>query len=165
MYSVDSYKKKVDESLELYTNQLVQKLKEVSQYNYYSKIELLDFMFHLEPPFDLTLMMYSMDRDANEVFYEGTEGSIFSGSESILESFSYFSLGADQEDMFWEFYDSNDRELAMIEKDVFVHWFLNCWRLAGGTSFKLSSYLCFHDENTSYDLKNSKWISDEEKWR
>lgn len=47
----------------------------------------------------------------------------------------------------------------------FVEWCSNCWNEAGGIKFETPSYVCFHDEGRYLDLKQPKWISDEDKWQ
>ncbi|WP_289396049.1 hypothetical protein [Bacillus sp. DX1.1] len=56
--------------------------------------------------------MHSMDRGANEFFYEVQEETIFSGGESILDDFEYFPLEDELEDIFWDFYEANDEKIS-----------------------------------------------------
>jgi len=47
---------------------------------------------------------------------------------------------------------------------ILVVWFGECWYKAGGMKCAYPAYLCQHDDNQSYDLRNLKWFSDDEKW-
>lgn len=48
---------------------------------YFSEIDLLDFTAFIEPTnFEISIGMFSMDREANEVFYEGNDTTVFAGS-------------------------------------------------------------------------------------
>lgn len=109
-------------------------------------------------------MMFSMDKYANEVFYESNKHNIFAGSYEVLGDIVYYNLLDEEYDEFWEFYEQNDVELSKKEKEVIVEWFVACWNNADGQSVKLPAYFCFHDDDKSYDLQKNKWINDEEKW-
>lgn len=41
---------------------------------------------------------------------------------------------------------------------------MDCLQKAFNTEFKLPAYFSFHDEYKSYDLKNIKWISEDDMW-
>jgi len=45
-----------------------------------------------------------MDKEANEVFYEGNDTSIFAGSVKVLPEVEYYQLNDDQLDAFFDFY-------------------------------------------------------------
>ncbi|HSQ90380.1 hypothetical protein, partial [Romboutsia sp.] len=65
---------------------------------------------------------------------------------------------------FLDFYEENEDEIYDKEQRVFTNWFYNCWIKAGGQNFKLPSYFVFHDDDKSFNLKENKWISDDNKW-
>ncbi|PEF42878.1 hypothetical protein CON72_02325 [Bacillus wiedmannii] len=108
--------------------------------------------------------MFSMDGEANEVFYEGTDKRIFSGSYNVMDDITYYTFSDEESDEFWDFYEKNDAKLSEIGTKAIVEWFAECWNKAGSMNVKLPSYVSFHDDDECYDLHNGKWISDGDKW-
>lgn len=102
LFTKDTYISSVKENLETNSERLIQNIREILRFNYYSKIELLDFMIFIGS-FDLSIMMFSMNREASEVFYEGNDSSLFAGSHELLERISYYNLSYDKSDEFWGF--------------------------------------------------------------
>ena len=45
-----------------------------------------------------------------------------------------------------------------ITARLFVEWFADCWRDAGGASCTFPAYLKHHDDTTSYDLKRRRKV-------
>ncbi|MGE7767533.1 hypothetical protein [Peribacillus sp. NPDC096540] len=166
LYTVDSYMKSVEENLEARSETLIKNIQKLHNYTIYSKVELLDFVAFVDDPsgFDLSITMFSMDRQANEVFYEGTDSTIFAGSLGIIENVKYTHLLGNQTDDFWEFYEKNEEELNLAEKQAFATWVADCWKKADGQAITLSAYFSIHDDYESFDLNNKEWVTDEEKW-
>jgi hypothetical protein len=165
LFTVDNYIGSIKANLEKQSDLLVGNLKNIFLYNFSSEIDLLDFSAFIEPTrFELSIRMFSMDKEANEVFYEGNDTTVFAGSEEILPEVEYYQLNDSQLDNFFEFYEQDEETLVPQEQKVFTDWFGQCWKNAGGASFNLPTYFVFHDDNKSYDLKNNQWIDDEEKW-
>ncbi|MFJ7744582.1 hypothetical protein [Peribacillus sp. NPDC097295] len=162
-YTVADYIKSVEGNLEANSDALIAKLKEVQTYNFYSEVELLDFVAERND-FYLSITMFSMDRVANEVFYEGKDSSMFSGSVGIVEDVPFSIVLGNEIDDFWDFYDQNAEGLDTLEKQAITKWFAECWEKANGEAIELPSYFCFHDEYESFDLKKKEQISDDEKW-
>lgn len=163
MFTVDHYIESIKANLEKQSDLLVRNLKNIFGYNFSSEIDLLDFTAFIEPTrFELSISMFSMDKEANEVFYEGNDKTVFAGNEEILPEVEYYQLNDSQLDDFFEFYDENEETLVPQEQRVFTEWFSQCWEEAGGVSLNLPSYFVFEDD--SYDLKNKQWIDDEDKW-
>ncbi|MGE7661191.1 hypothetical protein ACQKL6_05660 [Peribacillus sp. NPDC097197] len=162
-YTVADYIKSVEGNLEANSDDLIERLKKVQTYNFYSEVELLDFVADRND-FYLSITMFSMDRVANEVFYEGKDSSIFSGSVGIVEDVPFSIVLGNEIDDFWSFYEENDEELDTLEKQAITQWFAECWEKANGQMIELPSYFCFHDEYESFDLKKREQISDDEKW-
>ncbi|PEY39452.1 hypothetical protein CN354_08570 [Bacillus cereus] len=163
LFTKDTYISSVKENLETNSERLIHNIREILKFNYYSKIELVDFMIFIGS-FDLSIMMFSMNREASEVFYEGNDSSVFAGSHELLERISYYNLSYDKSDEFWEFYEQNDEIISEDEEKIIVEWFIDCWNKANGRSIKLPAYCGFHDANKSFDLQKNKWVSDEGKW-
>ncbi|ESU34230.1 hypothetical protein G3A_02205 [Bacillus sp. 17376] len=164
MFTVDIYIGSIKASLEKQSDLLVRNLKSISEYNFSTDIDLLDFSAFIEPTrFEISITMFTMDKEANEVFYEGNDATVFAGSEEILPEVEYYQLNDNQLDDFFEFYEQNEEILVPQEQKVFTEWFSQCWQEAGGTSLNLPSYFVFQDDYKSYDLKNNQWIDDEEK--
>ncbi|MBT2639797.1 hypothetical protein [Bacillus sp. ISL-39] len=165
MFTVEQYIGSIKANLEKQSGSLVRNLKNITAYNFSSDIDLLDFSASIEPTrFELSIIMFSMDKEGNEVFYEGIDPTVFAGSEEILPEVEYHQINDSQLDGFFEFYEQNEETLVPQEQEVFTDWFRQCWEEAGGTSMNLPSYFVFHDDYKSYDLKNKQWIDDEEKW-
>ena len=105
-----------------------------------------------------------MDKDANEVFGEDITPNSFAGSVELISNIPYYHLQDNQLNIFSDFYEQNDEELVIKEQQIFTEWFAGCWDKAGGKAFNLPSYFGFHDETSSYDLQNARFVEDEEKW-
>ncbi|MCP1164040.1 hypothetical protein NKS31_13700 [Bacillus sp. 1813sda1] len=163
LFTIENYKNSLIKELDAKSSDLIERLKATTELNYYKEIDLLDFIAFVQS-FELSIVMFSMDGDANEVFYEGTEEGIFSGSYNVMDDSTYFTFSSEESDEFWDFYEKNDVKLSEIETKVIVEWFATCWNKAGGKNVKLPSYFGFHDYDECYDLHSSKWISDGDKW-
>lgn len=160
LFTIENYTSSLKKGLEEHSDDLIRNIKETIQFNYYKGIDLLDFTAFVQG-FGMSIVMYSMDGGASEVFYEGSDSSIFSGSHDLIEDIEYYDGKSDE---FWEFYDQNGEELSKIETEAIVEWFAACWNKAGGTSVKMPAYFSFHDYDPCFDLHNSKWITDGDKW-
>ncbi|PFS59346.1 hypothetical protein COK41_20215 [Bacillus cereus] len=163
MFTIENYKNSLIKGLETKSSDLIARLKTTTQFTYYKEIDLLDFTAFVQS-FELSIVMFSMDGDANEVFYEGTDEGIFSGSYNVMDDVTYYTFSDEESDEFWDFYEKNDEKLSEIEMKVIVEWFATCWNKAGGKNVTLLSYFSFHDYDECYDLHNGKWISDGDKW-
>ncbi|OZI10604.1 hypothetical protein CEW92_16035 [Bacillaceae bacterium SAS-127] len=163
MFTTEKYIRSLQEELQKSSDQLIQQIKETLDFNYDSEIDLLDFTAFAQS-FELSIVMFSMDGNANEVFYEGDDRSIFAGSHDLLEDIEYYYVPDDKKDEFWEFYEQNDEELSKMETQAIVEWFVACWNKADGESVKLPAYFSFHDYDPCFDLHQNKWISDGDKW-
>jgi len=165
MFSVDFYIKSLKSTLDKQSDLLVESLKKVTLYNFSTDIDLLEFSTFIEPTrFELAIRLFSMDKKANEVFYNGTDNSVFAGSIDVLPEVAYFHLNPNQLNDFFDFYEQNEEILALKEQKAFTDWFIESWKKAGGDLIDLPSYFVFSDDYKSYDLKNNQWIEDEEKW-
>lgn len=165
MFTAVNYIDSIRTNLEKQSELLVGNLKSVFAYNLSSDIDLLDFSAFIEPTrFELSITMFSMNQEGNEVFDEGNDPAVFAGSEEVLSEVEYYQVNSSRLDAFFDFYEQNEDTLMPQEQKVFIEWFRQCWEKAGGPSIELPSYFVFSDDNKSYDLKNSQWIDDEEKW-
>ncbi|AYK63071.1 hypothetical protein NRS6206_03884 [Bacillus subtilis] len=108
--------------------------------------------------------MFSMDKEASEVFYEGEDKTIFSGSTQVIPDIKYFQLSRENKKEFDEFYENSNIEIQREEHKAFTEWFCECWKAAQGHKMNLPSYFVIHDDYKSLDLRANKWISDDEKW-
>ncbi|NRG48105.1 hypothetical protein HRF87_25785 [Bacillus sp. CRN 9] len=109
-------------------------------------------------------MMFSMNKEGNEVFYEGNDRTVFAGSVEVLPEIEYQQLNENQLNDFFDFYEQNEEKLVPKEQDTFAVWFWECWEKASGQALHLPSYFVFHDECKSFDLKSKQFIDDDEKW-
>ncbi|WP_340371963.1 hypothetical protein [Peribacillus sp. FSL E2-0218] len=162
-YSVEGYIAEVNSNLELQSEALINNLQKLHTYTFYSQVELLDFVSFPESS-ELSITMFSMDRQANEVFYDGKDPAIFGGSVSIIEGVNYGERFGGQSEEFWEFYEAKSEEIEEEEKRAFANWFAECWEKANGKSVPLPAYFSIQDDTESFDLKKNDWIMDEEKW-
>lgn len=163
MFTIENYKISLIKGFEAKSSDLIARLKATIELNYYKEIDLLDFTAFVQS-FELSIVMFSMDGDANEVFYEGTDEGVFSGSYNVMDDVTYYMISDEESDEFWDFYEKNDEKLSEIETKVIVEWFATCWNKAGGKNVTLPSYFSFHDYDECYDLHNGKWISDSDRW-
>ncbi len=165
MFTIENYTDTIKRNLELNSDKLIGKLTEIKKLDFYSEVELLDFSSSMEPTrYELSIEMYSMDKEGNEVFYEGDDSTVFADSMNVVEDVVYYEEQTDQTDDFLAFYEQNEEELVIAEQETVKNWFVDCWKKADGQGFQLPSYLSFHDEYKSYDLKENKWISEDEMW-
>lgn len=163
MFSTEQYLTALTSSLDKQTNQVIQTLQDVFTRPFAPDVELLDFSTFIDPMrFEFTVMMFSMDKNAGEVFTEDTER--FAGSLEIIQDASYYELEQPLHDTFFEFYEENGEELEQAEQEVFSAWFAACWAQASGQAFALPAYFGFHDAGMSYDLQQARFIDDSEKW-
>lgn len=164
MFTVENYIGSIESNLTKQTDLLVENLKEVLSNEFSEGVQLLDFNAFLEPTrFELSLMMFSMDTDGNEVFVE--DGDIgFADSVEVLPEVNYYKLDDEQLDAFFDFYEENEEVLVERERHVFSAWFTSCWEKAGGNEQQLPSFFGLHDGYESFDLKNGEWVDDEAKW-
>ena len=114
MFSIDSYIASIKSELEKYTNTLIEELQKITSYKFDANVDILDFSAFIEPTrFELSIMMFSMDKNANEVFGENITPNNFTGSVELLPDVSYFLLQDNQRDSFWSFYEQNVEELVI----------------------------------------------------
>ena len=164
VYTVESYIKSVEKNLAANSETLISNMKELQTYTIYSKVELLDFIAFIVDD-ELSISVFSMDRQANEVFKKGKDADVFSGSREMIENVEYNRLFGDQNNEFWEFYDENEEAIELAEKQAVAAWVADCWKKANGQAIKLPAYFSLDDDDDeSYDLNKNQWVDDEEKW-
>lgn len=163
LYTVESYKKSVEENLKAKSETLINNIRELHKYTIYSDVELLDFVAFIND-FDVSITMFSMDRQANEVFNEEIDSTLLAGSLSMIENVKYTHLFGNQTNDFWDFYEKNEEELSTVEKQAFAKWVTDCWEKADGQALSLPAYFSLQDDYQSFDLKKEQWITDDEKW-
>ena len=163
LYTVESYKNSVEENLKAKSETLISNIRELHKYTIYSGVELLDFVAFIND-FDVSITMFSMDRQANEVFNEGRDSTNFAGSLDMIENAAYIHLMGNQTEDFWTFYEKNEEELSAAERQAFTDWVIDCWKKADGQAIPLPAYFSIHDDYESFDLKKNQWITDDEKW-
>ena len=165
MFSINGYAASIQVNLEKQTGILVQELQKIISYKFDVAVDLLDFSAFTDPTrFELSIMMFSMDRNACEVFGEAVTPTNFAGSVEVLSTVHYHHVEEHHVQDFCDFYEQNDVELEMKEQQIFTDWFITCWEKAGGQAFKLPAYFGFHDVTPSYDLQNARIVEDTEKW-
>lgn len=163
MFSIEQYITAINNSLDERTEPVVTALQNVFTQPFAPTVELLDFSTFIDPMrFEFTIMMFSMDRNACEVFSE--DALLFAGSLEIIQDARYYTLDESLHDAFFEFYEENGEELEQIEQQTFTMWFAACWEKASGQAFSIPAYFCFHDVGTSYHLQHAQFIDDAEKW-
>lgn len=93
MFTVEQYIGSIKANLEKQSGSLVRNLKNITAYTFSSDIDFLDFSAFIEPTrFELSITMFSMDKEGNEVFYEGNDPTVFAGSEEILPEVEYHQI-------------------------------------------------------------------------
>ncbi|MGR5860916.1 hypothetical protein ACT7CY_08940 [Bacillus pacificus] len=70
MFTIENYKNSLIKGLEAKSSDLIERFKVTTQLNYYKEIDLLDFTVFVHS-LELSIVMFSMDGEANEVFMKG----------------------------------------------------------------------------------------------
>jgi hypothetical protein len=67
----------------------------------------------------------------------------------------------------WWWDDAKEQfpEPGFVLMDSLAHWFRDCWQKAGGSHYRLPSYLTAHDDIQSFCLHRGKWVEQEEKYK
>lgn len=165
MLTVEHYIGSIELNLETQSRTVVDQLQNIFSYRFSKNIEVLEFTAFIEPTrFELSITMFSMDKEGNEVFNEENDSTAFAGSEEVLQEFEYYQVIDSQSDAFYAFHEQNEETLLDQEQHVFAQWFRRCWEKAGGVSLDLPSYFTLHNSDDSLELKNNRWMDDEEKW-
>lgn len=164
MFTVTEYLASIRTNLAPHTETLVNQLKTVAELTFAADVELLDFAAFIEPlSHEVSITLFSMDRDANEVFEEeGTQG--FAGSRSVLDEIVFMDVPDDQSEAFDAFYEEHEETLLEEEQRLIGEWFRTCFEQAGGAAVELPCYFGVHDEGQTLDLKRNVWMDEEEKW-
>jgi len=164
MFTVTEYLASIQTNLAPHTETLVNRLKAITASTFATDVELLDFAAFIEPlSHEVSITLFSMDRDANEVFEEeGTPG--FAGSTSLLDEIVYMDVPDDQSETFDAFYEEQEETLFEEEQRIIGEWFRSCFEQAGGDAVELPCYFGVHDEGQTLDLKRNVWMDEEEKW-
>lgn len=164
MFTVNEYLASIQENLAPHIESLVNQLKTLTASTFAADVELLDFAAFIEPlSHEVSITLFSMDRDANEVFEEeGTPG--FAGSKSVLDEIVYAVVPDNQSEAFDAFYEEHEETLIEEEQRLIGEWFRTCFEQAGGATVELPCYFGVHDEGQTLDLKRNVWIDEEEKW-
>ena len=163
MFTVNEYLASIQANLAPHTESLLNQLKTLTASTFAADVELLDFAAFIEPlSHEVSITLFSMDRDANEVFEEeGTPG--FAGSKSVLDEIVYAVVPDNQSEAFDAFYEEHEETLIEEEQRLIGEWFRTCFEQAGAT-VELPCYFGVHDEGQTLDLKRNVWIDEEEKW-
>lgn len=164
MFTVNEYLASIQENLAPHTESLLNQLKTLTASTFAADVELLDFAAFIEPlSQEVSITLFSMDRDANEVFEEeGTPG--FAGSKSVLDEIVYAVVPDNQSEAFDAFYEEHEETLIEEEQRLIGEWFWTCFEQAGGATVELPCYFGVHDEGQTLDLKRNVWMDEEEKW-
>lgn len=116
MFSIEQVRDSIQSHLEKQSDLLKDKLKQMLSQNFFSQIDLLDFVAYIEPTrFELSIQMFSMDTDANEVFYERNNATVFSGSMEVLQDIPYYQLSSEKLEEFFDFYEHNEKAIGSID--------------------------------------------------
>lgn len=165
MFTIEGHIRSIQSNLEKHADVLTAKLQKVLAYNFSPATNLLDFTAFIEPSrHELSIRMFQVDQDGNEVFNDGDDPSVFAGSEEVLQDIEYLQLDDSEREAFSDFYEENDLEIYEQEQKAFADWFRKGWKKAGGDAIDLPAYFVLHDESNAYDLKKGEWIADDEKW-
>lgn len=163
MCTKETYITSLKENLQKNSPKLVEKIKKILAFHYYNEVDLVDFTFYTSP-FEYSIKMFSMDRESNEVLYNGNDHRIFAGSYELMKDIEYYDIPEGNSHKFWRFYEQNAEELSKDATQAFKEWFVACWNKANGSTLTLPAYICFEENDKSFDLQTNKWVSYEEKW-
>ncbi|KGA96394.1 hypothetical protein AJ85_13980 [Alkalihalobacillus alcalophilus ATCC 27647 = CGMCC 1.3604] len=165
MFTVDQYIEKVRTHLQEHTELLTRQLKRVNGYLFSADVDLIEFVPSIEPTrYEISIMMFSMNNENNEVFEEDVADEGFAGSEELLSEVHYFQLKDSDRETFEQFYEKHGEEIEEKEYRVFAEWFLACFEQAGSCQVNKRAYFTGHDASSSFDLKKKKWIDEQGRW-
>jgi len=162
-FTMERYARTLENALISNTDLLTENLRTIKSFNFFKEIDLLDFGIHIQLS-EFSIMMYSMEKDANEVFYEGNDESIFSGSYEALEEIEFMRVPDEDLDEFDTFVEENDDDIYNLQEKLIVEWFVSCWNKAVGHLVELPAFVGIEDGIKSYDLQKDGWILSEDKW-
>lgn len=72
----------------------------------------------------ISIRMFKMDKEANEVFYEGKDKTIFAGSVELFPEVEYHQLNDSQLNHFVNFFEQNEETIITEEQKTFTNWFI-----------------------------------------
>jgi len=162
-FTMETYARTLEKALISNTDLLTENLRTIKNFIFFKDIDLIDFGIQMQIS-EFSIMMYSMDKDANEVFYEGNDESIFSGSYEALEDIEFMPVPDEDLEEFDTFVEENDDSIYNLQEKLIVEWFVSCWNKAVGHLIELPAFVGIEDGIKAYDLKKDIWISDEDKW-
>ncbi|WP_099192357.1 hypothetical protein [Tepidibacter mesophilus] len=159
MFSFSKFEKDIKSNLNNSSEVLINNLNQIMPINFNTNIDLIDFEIFIEPTqFEIDIMMFSMDKEGNEVFNEKNEENCFAGSKKIVSEVKFYYDDSVLE--VEEFFEKADE----IEEKVIIEWFVSCWEQSTCKNIKLPIFVGIHDCLKSYDLKNNEWIDIEDKY-
>jgi hypothetical protein len=162
-YDADDYKQWIRTLLERLTSALESQIRTILTYRFHPRVVLLDTEVFWDGFRDaIPMRMFLMAADNCEAFHDDP-AYFLASSIGILEEVKEV-IPHSEEERQQRFIDAGIDTLE-IEAATLVEWFADCWARAGGRECRLPSYICYHDDNQSFDLRQMKWEPDAQgKW-
>jgi hypothetical protein len=159
--TAEEYRAFVRENLERHTAALTAQLRDILALRFHPDVVLLDFeVFHDGLAEELPVRGFFMDRSNNEVFSD--DPALTGSSLDLLPDIPHIIPESEKPRLQAIEAAEADIDTISIEAAEIIAWFAHCWTAAGGQDFPLPAYICRHDDITSFDLKQQKWLPDEE---
>ena len=148
----DEYKIEVEKYLSELSDLVVRELRSFQNFNFHPRVKIIDAeVFHDGLGEELPIRIFLMDEGNNEVFHD--DPRYFPDSSiGLLEKIEIPE---------WKL-DFESDESWQIEIDAIFKWYFECWKKAGGDSFRLPAYICEHDDIQSLNLKTGELRMDED---
>jgi hypothetical protein len=162
-YNAANYKRWIRDLLEGLSPALESQLRTILGYQFHPRVVLLDTEVFWDGLREgVPLRMFLMNAHNCETFHQ--DPAYFpSPSIGILEEVRAV-IPQSEEARQQRFADAGV-DTQEIEAATLVEWFVGRWIRAGGQECRLPAYMCYHDDNRSFDLRQLKWEPDSQgKW-
>lgn len=83
------------------------------------------------------------------------------GHKTLLANYQNGVLRDSDYDLDYDLYDDDEEidEFYQLQKEMFIQWFITCWKQTGKLTLPKPIFLMVHDEgNSVYDLQNGSWV-------
>ena len=159
MFFLQNFEYDIKNNLTKFSNTFINKLNNISQLKFNTEVDLIDFVIFIEPTrFEVDIMMFSMDKEGNQVFNERKSQDYFADSIEIISELQFYFDESILENE--EFLEKADE----IVTKVIIDWFTSCREQSTCENIKLPVFVSVDDCLESYDLKKHKWIQIKEKY-
>ncbi|MGZ3715831.1 MAG: hypothetical protein ACXVA4_10455 [Ktedonobacterales bacterium] len=157
VYDADGYKQWIRRYLDRLSPALENQLQTILSYRFHPQVVLLDTEIFPDGLREgIPIRMFLIDKHNSEVFHSNP-AYFLPSSISLLEDIKEV-IPQSQVDR-QQLYQDAGIDTLDIEMGTLVEWFTECWIRADGRQCKLPAYICYHDDNKAFDLRQMKWVA------